>query len=180
MSSAEIWRRCRARLDGLREAGLRIPDPYDAVELAARTERCLGRSIQMVAIEMPAGAPYGITLFTADGGHIIAYEQRTSRVHRDHIISHELAHVVLGHQPMTIDTPDASRLIFPTLPSTLVDRVLNRTGVYTRLEEQEAETLATLLLERASQASDDPGLGHLDSDQAAIAARLSDTFEKPR
>jgi hypothetical protein len=180
MSSFEIRRRCHDRLDQLRKVGLRIPDPFDAVELAARTSRCLGQDIELVAIEMPAGAPYGVTLFTDGGGHIIAFEERTSRVHRDHIIGHELAHLILGHQPTTIDAPDAARLIFPTLPPALVDRVLSRTGVYTRLEEQEAETLATLLMEHASQASDAPGLSHLDAEDAAMAARFSEIFEKPR
>jgi hypothetical protein len=180
MSSAEILRRCYHRLVELEAAGLRIPDPFDAVELADRAGRCLGRTIRLVGIEMPAGAPYGLTLFTRDDEHIVAYERRTSRIHRDHIIGHELGHILLGHEPMAVDEPDAAQAIFPTLSPKLVHRVLNRVGTYGRLEELEAETMATILMERVSQVPDEPDLLDQTVEDAAIAARFSNLFERPR
>lgn len=180
MNAAEVRRRCDERLAELQRAGLHVPDPFDATELAASTSRCLSAAVELVAIDMPAGAPYGLTLFTDDGGHIIAYEQSTTRLHRDHIIGHELAHIMLRHEPMTVEEPTVTQLIFPTLPPSLVHRVLNRTGAYTRAEEQEAETLATMLMEYGSQATTEPGFSHLTPDDAAIAARFSQLFERPR
>ncbi|GAA1025624.1 hypothetical protein GCM10009557_00240 [Virgisporangium ochraceum] len=179
MSSAEVLRRCHERLAELEAAGLRIPDPFDAVELADRAGGCLGHRIRLCGIAMPAGAPFGLTLFTTDGGHIIAYEQSTNRLHRDHIISHELGHILLGHEPMPIDEPDAARLVFPRLSPELVNRVLNRNGTYGGREEQEAETMATILMERVSQVPDVSEVPGQSIEDAAIAARLSNLFERP-
>ncbi|GAA0935693.1 hypothetical protein Vau01_099300 [Virgisporangium aurantiacum] len=180
MSSAEVLRRCHDRLAELEKAGLQIPDPFDAVELADRAGRCLGHRIRLCGIDMPAGAPYGLTLFTTDGGHIVAYERSTNRLHRDHIISHELGHILLGHEPMPIDDPDAAKLVFPRLSPELVSRVLNRNGTYGKLEELEAETMATILMERVSQVPDEPELPGQTVEDAAIAARFSKLFERPR
>ena len=174
-----IARRCGDRLAELRRQGLRIPQPFDATELVARVNRVQGRRITLVAVNMPAGTPYGLTLFTETGEHIIAYEITTNRVHRDHIIVHELAHVVMGHQPIDIAGADATRSVLPNLAPTLVARVLGRTGGYTDVEEREAETMATLLLQRAGRPDDRVDFAGLPADEAAVCRRLHESFENP-
>ncbi|MDG4766031.1 hypothetical protein O7632_18265 [Solwaraspora sp. WMMD406] len=182
-STRSLRQTCLTRLRQLQERGLRLPSPFDADELCRRVGDVLGQGITLVGVPMPTGAPFGLTFFT-DAGHIVAYEQRTSRVHRDHIIAHEISHILLDHRTLAIDGRQASQLLMPALRPTLVHRVLNRTGVYSRGEEQEAEMLATILLELAGR---DPSVaapapadvrlaGPADAD---LEARLRHGLEPP-
>lgn len=181
MNPSRLRQVCLARLGELRDQGLRPPQPFDAELLCARVGDCLGQPITLVAVPMPAGAPSGITLFT-DSGPIIAYEQGTSRVHQDHIIAHELGHVLLDHRSSALDDEMATRLLLPGLRPTLVHRVLHRTGAYSRQEEQEAEMMATVLLEEAHRRGEsaEPTSGdHLSPLDAALYARLRHGLEQP-
>ncbi len=174
MNAARVRHSCLRRLAEL-GSQLEIPCPFDAAELAHRVGTLLGHRIDLIALPMTNGAPYGVTLFT-DDAHVIAYEDRTSQIHQDHIIAHELGHVLLGHLGVEIDTDTAASQLFPALKPTLVRRILNRTGVYTQAEEFEAETMATVLLEIGHQrppvAVDQPAPQH-----AEITARLRDALE---
>src|SRR5262249_23764389 len=142
---------CHSRLDALRRNGLVIPRPFQAEELCRRIGACLGQPISLVAMSMPGGAPYGLTLFT-DHGHVIAYEVRTSRVHQDLIIAHELGHILFGHEPVALDDEESSLLLMPALRPSLVRQVMGRrTGTYGQAEEHEAEMMATVLVEISSR-----------------------------
>ncbi|MDG4830873.1 ImmA/IrrE family metallo-endopeptidase [Solwaraspora sp. WMMD1047] len=183
MNLARLRQICLARLAELRDQGLRIPTPFDAAALCARVGDCLGQPIRLVGVPMPAGAPFGLTLFT-DNGHIIAYEQGTSRVHQDHIIAHELGHVLLDHRSYAVDDETAAQLLMPTLRPAMVHQVLNRTGAYSRQEEQEAEMMATILLEEASRREEarrsvSTGGDGLSETDAALYARLRHGLEQP-
>lgn len=173
MKAAHVRHRCLRRLAQLGDQ-LEIPRPFDAAELARRVSILLGHRIDLIALPMTTGAPYGVTLFT-DDAHIIAYEERTSRLHQDHIIAHEFGHVLLGHHGVEIDTDQAASELFPALRPALVRRVLNRTGVYTQAEEYEAETMATVLLELGSQRPAVPA--ESDPQHAETTARLRDALE---
>jgi hypothetical protein len=178
MNSSELRQACLLRLAKLRDQGCHVPRPFDAAVLCQRVGGSLRHPINLVAVPMPGGAPFGLTFFT-DAGHIIAYEERTSRVHQDHIIAHELGHVLLDHRSFAIDDEAATQLLLPGLRPTLVHRVLNRTGAYSRLEEQEAEMMATILLEEASRPAP-PAAGNLSPTDAALYARLRHGLEHPR
>ncbi|MBN1173106.1 MAG: ImmA/IrrE family metallo-endopeptidase [Micromonosporaceae bacterium] len=174
MKAAQIRHRCLRRLADLGDQ-VEIPRPFDATELSRQVSSLLGHDIALVALPMATGAPYGVTLFT-DDAHVIAYERHTSRVHQDHIIAHELGHVLLGHLGVEIDTDQAASQLFPALKPALVRRILRRTGVYTKAEEFEAETMATLLLELGNQRSRVPG-DQTAPQHAEAAARLRDALE---
>ena len=178
MKSANLRRRCRNRLDEMRARGFEVPKPLDAAELCRRTSACLDQPITLVGVEMPTGAPFGLTFFT-DAGLVIAYEERTSELHQNLIVAHEIGHAMFGHGTAVVDDAEASQLLLPSLRPSLVNRVLARTGAYDRVAEQEAEMIATLLLEEASRAdpSDDPVL--LDPESAEVYERLRSTFEHP-
>jgi hypothetical protein len=91
-------------------------------------------------------APSGAWLRTA-GGDVILIDREASPLHRDHILAHELAHVLLGH-----DQPDgdATSLILPDLDPAIVHGVLAR-HCYRDAEEREAELLASLIMVRGSR-----------------------------
>ncbi len=80
---------------------------------------------------------------------LIFYEQETSRLHQEHIILHEISHLLCDHQPVPLSEGEVPELLFPDLQVETVKRVLQRGG-YSTVEEREAETLATLILERVA------------------------------
>ncbi|MFK4272504.1 M48 family metalloprotease [Streptomyces milbemycinicus] len=91
--------------------------------------------------------PTGIWLAT-DSGDYVLYDAQTSPLHQEHIILHEIGHLVCDHRSGSgdqrlyrqIDLADAESL----------RQALARSR-YSDLQEQEAEMIATLVLERAGR-----------------------------
>jgi hypothetical protein len=171
MGKKEIRRRCQALV-----AELDIPVPFDAHELCARIATQRGRTVRLRAVSMPADSPCGIWLSTA-GSDYIFYEEHTSRLHQEHIIVHEIGHLLSNHHTTAVLDPEVSRLLLPNLDPKLVNRVLSRTH-YTAAEEQKAEMIATLILQRASRWQPEsewaaPAVG------AGIRQRLGGSLEPP-
>lgn len=85
---------------------------------------------------------------TSDTTEFIIYSNRLTGIHRDHVILHEIAHWLLGHQTLDIDeVGDLDDFLF-ALPE---HGVAMRTFAITRLDpdaERDAEALATLMLSR--------------------------------
>jgi hypothetical protein len=137
-----LRRRCEARL-----AALPLAAPFDLeafyTELAARR----GRRIILEAAPL-SGSTYGVCFCSHDTDYIF-YERDTSPYHRQHIILHELSHLICGHlssqaEPLTnvgglFDSVDLSRL-----------RAVMQRASYSAVEEREAEIMATLLAQRVS------------------------------
>jgi hypothetical protein len=142
MRLGQLRRRCEARL---RDLG--IPEPYDPGTFVDQLAERRGRPIRL--LPLPAGlgheAPCGIWLATEHEDWVFV-ERATSPLHRDHILFHELAHMLFGHGD------DRSQIdpvpgVLGNLDGDMVRRVLGRTS-YTTEEEQEAEMLASLILAR--------------------------------
>ena len=67
-----------------------------------------------------------------------------SGVHRDHVILHELAHLLLDHQVVDTLTIEETASLFPSLPPALIKRMLQRSH-YDSAQEREAEELASAI-----------------------------------
>lgn len=97
---------------------------------------------------------------------VIFYQEETTRVHQDHIILHEIGHILANHQDdgdISEDLPDLG----PDFPRDLTTRGFRRT-CYTEDYEREAELVATIIQEWAvvidyvtPRTSEDPALGPL-------------------
>ena len=74
------------------------------------------------------------------------YEPDTSALHRDHIVLHELGHLLHEHEPSESMDEAVLRELFPGLAVDVVMRVLGRTS-YSAVEEQEAEMIASIVTE---------------------------------
>ncbi|MEV5505441.1 ParH-like protein [Streptomyces orinoci] len=131
-----LLRRCRARA-----ASLELPVPFDAAGLATLVAERRGRPVELMPIDWQPGLPCGL-LVSAGQADYIVYAADTPPLHRQHILVHELAHLLCEHH----GAPSAGLL--PHLSPDLVGRVLGRT-VYSEPQEQEAELLASLILQRA-------------------------------
>ncbi|HEV7899559.1 MAG TPA: hypothetical protein VGP31_17135 [Planosporangium sp.] len=144
MRTRGLRRRCARLVDTLD-----IPVPFSAHELCARFATQRGRAIELMALSMPAGGPCGVWVAAKDRDFIF-FERGTSPLHQEHIILHEFAHLFCGHTTTSVLAPETSRLLLPNLDPTVVGRVLQRTH-YSAEEEREAETAASLVLERANR-----------------------------
>jgi hypothetical protein len=69
-------------------------------------------------------------------------------VHQDHIVLHEICHLLCGHAGDDALGTEHARLLFPNLDPAMVGRVLGRTS-YSTEEEQEAELLASMIQQAA-------------------------------
>lgn len=138
----ELRRRCRTLL-----RALDVRPPLDVTELCDKLGEHRGRPIRLVPRPIPVPGPFGVWITTADADYIL-YQRETSRAHQDHIIVHELGHMLAGHAS---DGPNDSMLseIYPDLDPEAVRRALRRTA-YDSKHEHEAETVATIILEWAS------------------------------
>jgi hypothetical protein len=156
MNSRKIRSRCKRLVDALD-----IPVPFDARELCRRVGAARNRQIHLRSLAMPAGGPCGVWVST-DTGDFIFYEEQTSGLHQEHIIVHELGHLLSDHEASAVLAPEVCQLLLPSLDPGIVSRVLSRSR-YSAVAELEAEMIASLILERAnrwrSRAPDPTGLG---------------------
>lgn len=149
-----LRRQCRQLLNDLD-----IRPPLDVTELCRRVGERRNRPIRLWAHPIPVPGPFGVWIATKSADYIL-YQRETSRSHQAHIILHELGHLLAGHTADPQDDalladlypatdPDRLQAQYPDLEPDAVRRALRRTS-YDTVEEREAETIATIILEWAS------------------------------
>jgi hypothetical protein len=79
----------------------------------------------------------------------IFFEANTSRLHAEHIVLHELGHIISDHTVGMDVTGSVLRQLMPDLDPTSIRRVLGRVS-YTNEQEREAEMIASLVRAKAS------------------------------
>jgi hypothetical protein len=163
-----IRRLCEAQL-----RALTIPDPFQICEFCAIVADRRGRPLRLLPMPLPASedCPYGVWVET-DTTDYILHEQATSPLHRDQIVLHEISHMLLGHHAdTTLDAVSVSQAL-PDLDPDMIGRVLQR-HAYSTEEEQQAELLASLILERTTRPS---GRSSTPSD---LVGRLREVLQHP-
>ncbi|WP_329182008.1 hypothetical protein OG754_39860 (plasmid) [Streptomyces decoyicus] len=91
--------------------------------------------------------PTGIWLATEHEDFVL-YDAQTSPLHQEHIILHEIGHLVCGHRSMGGEQHLYRRIDFADPAS--IRQVLPRAR-YSDEQEQEAEMIASLILEGADR-----------------------------
>jgi len=145
MDIRAIRRRCEARLDALS-----LPDPFDIAEFCAQVADRRDRRITLRAMSL-AGIAYGVCLRGQNVDHII-FERDTSPFHQQHIILHELGHLICGHEATDLALVAGTGQLVEDLDIGRLQAVLQR-ATYSVDEEREAELLATLLEQRLGDAT---------------------------
>ncbi|RZQ59599.1 ImmA/IrrE family metallo-endopeptidase [Amycolatopsis suaedae] len=166
----QLRRQCEARL-----AALNIPEGLTVTELCAHIGKQRGRAIQLVSTKMEASNPCGIWVAAADTDFVF-YDAETSKPHQEHIIVHELGHMICGHRGNGELDDDTARLFFPDLDPDLVRSYLKRTS-YANDQELEAELMASAILEkidRESRRRETPAL-----EPGSVIARLASSLAEP-
>jgi hypothetical protein len=138
-------RRCAAIV-----AELGIPEPFSLGQFLSRLAARRQRMIFLHPFDSWPGKPCGLWIGTARADHIF-HERGTTPWHRTQITLHEVAHMLLGHAGGTQAPDDLVRLLAPDVDPALVRMVLGRSA-YSTAGEQEAETLASLILGQARPA----------------------------
>jgi hypothetical protein len=128
---------------------LDVPVPFDLARFVTELERQRRRPIHLRPYAFGLGALCGLWIGTPNADYIY-HEAGTTPFHATHIAVHELAHMLLGHQH--IDAWDGFiRILAPDLDQALIQLILGRSA-YSTAEEQDAETLASLILSSAAPA----------------------------
>jgi hypothetical protein len=118
-------------------------------------------------------------LVSSSRADYIFFVQNTTPVHQRHIVLHELCHLLLNHRSPVVNENELLRLLLPDLPPALVQTILPRRS-YTATEEQEAEFLASLILEKAASGGS-AIRPPTDTESAALLQRLEATLrESPK
>lgn len=108
-----------------------------------------GRPIHLIPTTFPERHLLGIWL-KLDDFDVVAFEKSASPAHKEHIIAHELAHIAFEHRgSVRLDGVESGPL-FADVDPAAVQGALMRSR-YSDGEEQEAETMASLILARATK-----------------------------
>ncbi|MFB0630950.1 toxin [Streptomyces sp. AB3(2024)] len=137
------------------------------------------RPIHLLATPFPERHLFGIWL-KMDDFDVIVFEQAATPSHKEHIIAHELAHIAFDHSgSVRLDRNDAGdpSLLLPDVEPEAVRGMLMRSR-YSDDEEQEAETMASLILARAAKRWTEPAWGVPD-EAAEIVARIESGLGRP-
>jgi hypothetical protein len=143
MSLRAIRRRCEAIL-----RDIYVPEPFDVATFAQAVGERRGRRLVLLPKNDRCG-PYGVCLARPDADYVF-YDAETSALHREHIILHELAHLLCGHEKVGLFNETVRSELIPDLEDGVEGRYMCRT-VCRGVEEQEAEMLASLLRERVER-----------------------------
>jgi hypothetical protein len=137
---ANAGRQTQATVSSL---GLALPEVFSLDDIVSAIEQDRDTTIKIV--EFPEISPedglFGIWLNTKFGDYVL-HAPAPSDLHRQQIILHELAHMILGHD-LAAGQSSASKL-FPDLPEAAVVRTLARGHDDNQLE-RDAESLADRL-----------------------------------
>lgn len=133
--------RCQQRVDDLlRRTG--VPQPWDINEFLDRLERHRGRAIDLCAFSWTPGGSSGAWRQHPDHD-VIAYAANTSSFHQDHIILHEIGHMISRHRGRCALSEDEAQRIAPDLTPAAFAHLLDRST--SEAEEHEAEMIASLI-----------------------------------
>jgi hypothetical protein len=130
-------------------ASIGIPDPFDVQIFCDRIAAQRRRALHLHSVPGISGtdAPCGVWIATEKADHIF-HEAATSPLHQDHIILHEIGHMLLGHRSIIDGVQSAGGLFADIDPATVVS-LLTRASYGTE-DERDAERLAGLIANRAA------------------------------
>ncbi|RSS82803.1 toxin [Streptomyces sp. WAC06614] len=134
------------------------------------------RPIHLIPAAIPDRHLFGLWL-DMDECDLVVFEKSATPSHKEHIIAHELAHIAFRHRgSVRLDEAVPGRS-FADLDPAAARSVLLRSR-YSDEEEQEAETLASLILARAAKRWTEPAWG-VPAEAADIVARIEYGLGRP-
>jgi len=144
MVDRRLLRSCQAKVEELP-----LREPFNSAQLLDDLAASRARPIRVATLPWLASPdlPCGVWIAKSDADHVFV-EQGTTGVHREHIVMHEIGHIVCDHG--TNGSTVLLEQLMPNLAPEVVKKVLGR-SCYTQPQEREAELVATLALARMGQ-----------------------------
>ncbi|WP_143230711.1 hypothetical protein [Actinosynnema sp. ALI-1.44] len=133
------WKQARTEATTLMTGLPPLPRPWRIEDLCAALAERRGRPLLLHELDL-AALPFGLWYFDGERDHVIS-RAGTTGYHRDHIVLHEICHMLAGHNtgPATADGDDmAARVIAAAVASP-----------HTNAQEELAEAFATMVLKQA-------------------------------
>jgi len=150
-------------------SSLDLPQRCDLTILCQRLGSTRGRPIHLTPTAIHVPNLFGLWIDTPEADFIV-FESETSKTHQEHIVAHELGHIICHHRSSGRMDDSCSRLLFPDLDPELVRAMLKR-STYSTTEEWEAEVTASWIINRTGQASEADS-GELPSAADEVVARI--------
>lgn len=166
--SLKLRRRCQAVIDRLE-----LPHALSVEALCRHLAAQRARPLHLHRLphEATSIGACGLWLATDTEDHIF-YERRTARVHQEHIVLHEIGHLLFNHRTVALDGEVGWGALLPDLDVRTVQRLLGRTN-YATAQEQEAELFASILGSRINNPYRQPPAGVLGRLEAAMGVDLA-------
>lgn len=123
-----------------------MPEPFNLHAFLRGVSKARGKPIVLLPFPLPAAAPSGVCV-SRDNADYIVVDAAASKPQQVHIALHEVSHILLGHKLDVVDTLD--ELFAHLNMAALNGRQVYARTTYSNVEELEAETLASLLGQRA-------------------------------
>jgi hypothetical protein len=165
--AAALITRCQSRLHFLGMGSV------DISGVKEHLERSSGRPIHLVPMTLKSSEPCGMCISGACEDFIV-FNASASPLHQDHIIAHELAHIIMGHITSRRLDRATAELLFPDLEAAAVGDLFTRVGSYCDPDEAEAETLASIIQSRSHRQSLPRSPGMLGQLEVAFGNYLGD------
>lgn len=121
-----------------------VPEPFDVDVFCANVAARRGRRVQLHELPTEVGRVCGLYVSLPAVDHVY-FATGTSPRHQQHIIVHELMHLLFGHGGLRGFSSEVLERLLPGLDPGLVRAALARGG-YSNPEEREAETVASLVM----------------------------------
>lgn len=148
-----------------------VQPPLDVPELCEALGRRRGKPIVLRPCPLPVPGPLGLWVSTPDAD-VVLYLESATRLHRDHIVLHEVGHILADHaSPGSLE--ERWEALLPGIKASAVRRILQRC-TYDDEQEYEAELVATIVMEWASVLDRVASATPADASVRRIQAALGD------
>jgi hypothetical protein len=124
---------------------------FSFLHFVRAVEEVRSRAIRLWPIPIPAPLQFGLWL-AGQATDYVFFESNTAAVHQNHIIAHEIAHIVLGHKTLKVAdaTPEAVKALLTSLTATVdsaqpVPLMRDLLDMRSPVREEAAEELATAI-----------------------------------
>ncbi|WP_246103373.1 ImmA/IrrE family metallo-endopeptidase [Streptomyces piniterrae] len=165
MTTRQVRKRCQAVV-----SELELPSPFSVDALVHELSVRRGRPIQIRTLPIGSAINACGLWIATDASDNIYIEENATKFHQEHIILHEIGHILCDHGITDQETQSALTTLLPSISPHMISRLLGRTN-YTTEQEQEAELVASLIHAAAQRLIPSPSKGVRGELKAALGIR---------